>query len=190
MVEDLSLLRTSNYRHGLSFQNRMGRALWKCIEVTLFRWTVPAMHPWRRFLLRMFGAKLHARAYVYPTAKIWAPWNLVMEEGACLSWGVDCYCVAKIVLRKGCVVSQYARLIAASHDIRDAEFMLTSAPIEVGASAWVCAYSFVGMGVTVGEGAVVAATATAVRDVLPWTVVGGNPARFISHRESKLVGCA
>jgi len=79
-------------------------------------------------------------------------------------------------------VSQHARLVAASHDIRDPSFRLLHRPIEIGPSAWICAYAFVGMGVTVGEGAVVAATATAVKDVEPWAIVGGNPARKLGVR--------
>jgi putative colanic acid biosynthesis acetyltransferase WcaF len=41
----------------------------------------------------------------------------------------------------------------------------------------------VGPGVTLGEGAVAAARAVVVKDVAPWTVVGGNPAQFIKKRE-------
>ena len=48
---------------------------------------------------------------------------------------------------------------------------------------WVSAKAFVGMGVTIGQGAVVGATASVYKDVEPWTVVGGNPARFIKKRE-------
>lgn len=145
------------------------------------------MHGWRRSLLRAFGARISSDAHVYPTARIWAPWNLTMEEDSCLSWGVDCYCVAEIILRKRSLVSQHARLVSASHDIRDPEFQLLSGKIEIGPNAWICAYAFVGMGVTIGEGAVVAATATVVRDVPAWSIVGGNPAAPIGTRAPKEV---
>lgn len=38
------------------------------------------------------------------------------------------------------------------------------------------------MGVTIGEGAVVGARAVVFKDVEPWTVVGGNPAKKIKDR--------
>ena len=80
-------------------------------------------------------------------------------------------------------MSQYTWLCAASHDHRRASLPLVKAPITIGASAWIAADVFVGPGVVVGEGAVVAARACVVKDVEPWTVVGGNPARFLKKRE-------
>jgi maltose O-acetyltransferase len=41
-------------------------------------------------------------------------------------------------------------------------------------------------GVTIGEGAVVAAGAIVTKDVAPYTIVGGNPARVIGNRERGL----
>ena len=47
---------------------------------------------------------------------------------------------------------------------------------------WVAAEAFIGMGVIIGEGAVVGARACVFKNVEPWTVVGGNPAKFIKKR--------
>lgn len=60
---------------------------------------------------------------------------------------------------------------------------LTHKPIVIASQAWVAARAFVGPGVTVGEGAVVGACAVVMKDVEPWTVVAGNPAKFIKRRE-------
>ena len=51
--------------------------------------------------------------------------------------------------------------------------------------AWVAADAFVCMGITIGEGAVVGARAAVFKNVEPWTVVGGNPAKVIKKREIK-----
>ena len=47
------------------------------------------------------------------------------------------------------------------------------------------ARAFVGPGVAIGEGAVVGACAVVIKDIEPWTVVAGNPAKFINRRELK-----
>ena len=49
-------------------------------------------------------------------------------------------------------------------------------------NVWVATGAVILPGVTIGEGAVVAAGAVVVKDVEPWTVVGGNPAKFIKKR--------
>ena len=54
--------------------------------------------------------------------------------------------------------------------------------IVIGDDAWIAAGAFIGPGVTIGAGAVVGARAVVMKDVPPWTVVAGNPAKFISKR--------
>ena len=82
-------------------------------------------------------------------------------------------------------MSQGAYLCTASHDISDSLNPLVTAPIIIEDQAWVAADAFVSMGVTVGQGAVIGARACVFKDVEPWTVVGGNPAKFIKRREIK-----
>jgi putative colanic acid biosynthesis acetyltransferase WcaF len=48
---------------------------------------------------------------------------------------------------------------------------------------WVAADAFIGPGVIIGQGAVVGARSAVFKNVERWTVVGGNPAKFIKKRE-------
>lgn len=166
-----------------SFANRCARGLWGMVWLILFRLSPRPCFGWRRWLLRCFGAKVHQTALVYPSTRIWAPWNLEMGEQTAMAEQVDCYNVAKVTLEPGAVVSQYSYLCTASHDITDPSNRLMSRPICLGPRAWVAARCFVGMGVRLGEGAVVAAGAVVVKPVEAWEVVGGNPARFLKKRE-------
>jgi putative colanic acid biosynthesis acetyltransferase WcaF len=161
---------------------KLGRFLWNLVWIILFRPSPFLFYGWRRMLLRLFGAKIGPEVRVYPSAKVWAPWNLTMAEGSSLGPSVDCYCVDKIELGPWATVSQRSFLCTATHDIRSPKFRLKTAPIKIGEKAWVAAEAFVAPGVKVGEGGVVAARAVVIHDVPPWTVVAGNPARRVSKR--------
>jgi putative colanic acid biosynthesis acetyltransferase WcaF len=173
----------SRYASPLGWKNKVGRAVWNLVWLLLFRLSPTLLFGWRNFLLRCFGAKIGKGVHVYPSCHVWAPWNLEMGDFSCLSFDVDCYSVAKIEIGAHATVSQYSFLCAAGHDISDPHMRLTTAPISIGAGAWVCAGAYVGPGVSLGDGAVVAARAVVVKNVEAWTVVGGNPARFIQRRE-------
>ena len=169
--------------HHLGQANKLSRLLWNIVWVLLYRPTPRPMHAWRCMLLRLFGAKIGKGVRAYQSARIWAPWNLVMENHSCLGDFVDCYSVDKIHLGTHATVSQYSYLCTASHDYTRRALPLVTAPIHIGADAWVTADVFVGPGVTVGEGAVVGARSTVTRDVPPWTVVAGSPPRVIGPRK-------
>lgn len=173
----------SRYQNRYTLRNKLGRVLWHFAWLLLFRPSPRLCFAWRRFLLRCFGARIGADVHVYPSAKVWAPWNLEMGDHSCLADDVDCYCADRIIIGPHATVSQYSYLCAAGHDISDPHMELIMAPIHIGAGAWVCAGAFVGQGVHIGDGAVVAARAVVVKDVEPWMVVGGNPAKVIKKRE-------
>ena len=141
--------------------------------------------PWKRFLLRLFGARISDTVSVYASATIFMPWNLEMGEYSCIGPHVDCYNAAPIVIGSNAVISQRAYLCTASHDITKPTHPQIEKPIMIADKAWVAAEAFVGPGVTVGEGAVVGARGCVFKDVEPWTVVGGNPAKFIKKRVIK-----
>lgn len=166
-----------------SFGNKLGRVLWHTVYLLLFRPSPKVFHGWRRMLLRLFGAKIHSTAKVFPSTKIWAPWNLTMDEYSCLAFDVDCYAVAPIHIGPHATVSQYSYLCSASHDISDPAMTLTTAPISIGAGAWVCADVFVAPGVTIGDGAVVGARSSVFKDIPPMMVAAGSPCRIIGPRE-------
>jgi len=165
-----------------SVGNRAARLAWSVVWAVLFRPSPRFCHWWRRLLLRLFGARLGRRVHVYPSCRIWAPWNLEVGDYGCLADNVDCYCVAAVSVGAHSTVSQYSYLCSATHDPADPTFRLVAAPITIADQAWVCADVFVGPGVSIGQGAVVGARASVFDDVPPWTIVGGTPARFIKHR--------
>lgn len=173
----------AHYYNNLSRKHQIVRLIWGIVW-TLGTWFLPRSTgmPWKRILLRMFGAHIASTSNIRSSTRVYYPANLWMDEYSCLDENVNCYNVAPIRIGAQSTVSQGAFLCTASHDISNSHNPLITAPIVIEAQSWVGAEAFVGMGVTIGEGAVVGARAAVFKDVESWTVVGGNPAKFIKKR--------
>ena len=176
----------------LSLTNKLARTLWNGVWLLLYRPSPVLLHGWRRFLLRLFGAKIGKPAYLYPSARIWAPWNLEMGDHSTLASAVDCYCVDRIKIGSFTTISQYSFLCTASHDYLDPAILhrpqmpLVTAPITIGDRVWITADVFIAPGVTVGDGAIVLARSSVFSDLPPWVVVSGNPATIQKERILRL----
>lgn len=175
-------IQASTYPSPHSLGNKIARVLWTLACAIAFRCTPKPFYAWRRLLLRIFGAKLAAGTIIHANVRIWAPWNLEMEDHACLAPSVDCYNVAPIRIGARTTVSQYSYLCAATHDYTKRGLPLKPAPISIGSDVWICADVFIGPGVTVGEGAVVGARSSVYKDIQPFVVVAGNPAKVLKKR--------
>jgi putative colanic acid biosynthesis acetyltransferase WcaF len=165
-----------------SFSNRLLRFAWGFVYALFFRPSPRPAHAWRSFLLRCFGARMAPACHIYPKAVIWAPWNLFCEYQATVADGATVYNPKPIRLGKHAIISQDAYLCGATHDYEDPAFPLVASEISIGSYAWVCARATVQPGISVGEGAVLALGSIATRNLEPWTVYAGVPARKIKMR--------
>lgn len=168
-----------------SRSTKIKRLLWAGVEATLFRCSFHTMNRWRCFLLRRFGARIGPRCVIRRTARIYYPWNLSMGTLCIVGDEAELYSLGKITIGDRAMISQQAYLCAGTHDHTDLALPLLTPPITIGADAWICARAFVGPNVTVGPGAIVAACAVAIKDVPPWMIVGGNPAKPLKPRTLK-----
>ena len=160
----------------------LGRIAWM-LATPFFRLSPRPLFGWRRWLLRLFGARVGRRVNIYPSARIEIPWNLDIGDEASIGERVLVYNLGKVSIGPRATVSHNAHLCAGTHDYRDPRLPLLRLPIRIGADAWVCAAAFVAPGSDVGEGAVVGAGSICSGDVEAWTVVSGNPAVFRKRRE-------
>ncbi len=136
----------------------------------------------------LFGVNMAdpTRALLMLNSEIIDPHRLWLEEGAIV--GKHCLLDARGKLRIGrnANISGGVRLLTGSHEVNSPSFDAYYKAVTVGERAWVATGSTVLPGVTIGEGAVVAAGSVVTRDVPPYTVVGGAPARQIAERTQDL----
>jgi putative colanic acid biosynthesis acetyltransferase WcaF len=165
-----------------SRETKVKRLLWAGVEATLFRCSFHTMNNWRSLLLRIFGARVGKRCIIRRTVRTYYPWNVSIGTGCIIGDQAELYSLGQITIGSGAMLSQQSYICAGTHDYTDLSLPLVTQPVTIGAEAWVCARAFIGPGITVGDGAIVAACGVVVKDVEPWTIVGGNPARFLKKR--------
>lgn len=158
-----------------------GRVLW-ALARPLFRFSPRPLWGWRRWLLRLFGARIGKAVHIYPTVRITIPWNLTIGDFSAVGDRVILYALGRISLGERVTVSQGAHLCAGTHDWRRPERPLLKLPIIVEDDAWLCADCFIGPDVSIGIEAIVGARAVVMKSVGGKATVVGNPAREIERK--------
>lgn len=94
---------------------------------------------------------------------------------------------AEITIGPLTIIGEYTSIRNTNHGMsRDQPIRFqddTHAPIMIGSDVWIGRGCAILAGVTIGDGAVVGANSVVTSDVDPYTIVAGNPARFIRARE-------
>ena len=170
-----------------SLQNRLTRLLWNVIYALLYRLSPRPFHAWRSFLLRLFGAKLGRACHFYPKGKVWAPWNLICEDRVTLADDAELYNPSPMYLGSHAIVSQGAYVCGATHLYNEPSFQLVSFPMRLGAYSWICARAAVNPGVNVGDCAILALGSVATRELEPFGIYAGIPARKVKERSRDAV---
>lgn len=143
-------------------------------------------HRVRVAALRRWGADVAATATMYHGFQVRAAKKLRIGERT--SVGEGCILDARGGLTIGADVnlSTAVSIWTAQHGWNDPDFAFEWAPVTIGDRAWISTRATILPGVTIGEGAVVAAGAVVTKDVAPFTLVGGVPAKWIADRRRDL----
>jgi len=162
---------------------RIQMLLWEYVWLLFCYWTPKPFNRWRLFWLRIFGAEIHGGPFVHQRARIQIPWNLILHDRAALGDRANAYSLGIIEIEEHATVAQEAYICTGTHAFDQPAKNLVTDPIKIGKHAFVGARAFIMPGIEVGAHSVIGACSVVVQDVEPWTVVGGNPAKFIKKRE-------
>src|SRR5262245_14522493 len=108
------------------------RALWEIVEATAFRWSPRRARGWRRFWLRLFGARVASTSHTRPSTRIMHPWLLTLGEYTTLSDGVVIYNLGPVSVGDHSVLSQDVYVCAGTHDYTRPDLPLMRPSITVG----------------------------------------------------------
>ena len=170
-------MKFENFNENLIYKYK--RYVWFIIWILFFRFSPFFLYGWRNFILKIFGAQIGKNVHIYPSCKIYSPWNLIMLDNSTLGRDVDCYSYAKIKIGRNSAVSQRSFLCAASRNYKKKNRPIIVAEIEIGDNCWVAAESFIAPGVKIANDSVVLARSVLTKSFEPGSLIAGHPAKKI-----------
>jgi acetyltransferase-like isoleucine patch superfamily enzyme len=140
----------------------------------------------RRIGLRAAGATIGKDVLFYHGFEVYYPWNLTIGSDNSLGFHVVLDARGGLTIGSNCNISSEAAIWTAEHDLQSPDFSYVTAPVIIGDYVWISYRAIIMPGVKIGSGAVVAAGAVVTKDVSPYTIVAGVPAKKIGERNRNL----
>lgn len=142
---------------------------------------------WLRFIcLKLFARQLRT-ASLAEGVHIWFPWNVSIGSNSSLNHGVIIDGYGGVTIGAGVRIAAYTVINTADHNFRDPALPIfqqgfVCAPVTIEDDVWIGSHACIGKGVTIGMGAIVGAGAVVTKNVPPYSIVAGVPAKVIMRR--------
>lgn len=173
----------------MPIREKLLERFWELVQCIVFGVSPFFARRWRVFWVRFickFATRhgwIHASASISRSARIDFPWRVSLGERVMVDEGAWLYAIDQISVGRLAIIGRDVKILTGSHDVTSSTFKLVSKPVTIGECVWIATSAIILPGVTIGEGAIVAAGSVVTKDVPAWTIVGGNPARVIKRRE-------
>lgn len=130
----------------------------------------------------LYGMKI-GDSSIHMGVVAFSPWNITIGSNSIIHF--DCLLDGRggIVIADNVDISFGVKIFTEQHDLNSDDYGTVAKAVTIGKFAVIGAYSILLPGVSIGEGAVVAAGSVVTKSVEPYAVVGGNPAKIIKQRE-------
>jgi acetyltransferase-like isoleucine patch superfamily enzyme len=110
--------------------------------------------------------------------------DIILEEGATI--GIGSIIIGPVIIGRGSVCAQHCFIAGQSHQYKDVTKNFRRQgfdikPITIGEDVWICSNSVVLPGVTIGNKSVIGAGSVVSKDVAPFSLAVGNPAKVVKQ---------
>ena len=147
--------------------------------------TLIPSHAIRNFIWRSFGLNLGNGSTLHTGVRVFDPRGISVGEGTIIGYGTFIDGRDKVKIGNHTDIASEVMIYSSEHDLSSPEFAAITSPVNIGDYVFIGPRAIILAGVTIGDGAVVAAGAVVTKDVAPYTIVGGVPAKEIGERKLK-----
>jgi putative colanic acid biosynthesis acetyltransferase WcaF len=155
---------------------------WWLVQMLFFKPSPQFFYPWRRFLLRCFGAKIGKGVLIRPSAHIQFPWKLEIGDHSWIGDGVVLYNLDNIKIGSHSVISQRSYLCTGGHHYYRTDFAIYMKPIHIESQCWLATDVFVAPGTNIGLGTIVGSRSSVFKSLPGGKVCYGSPAVVVKDR--------
>lgn len=143
------------------------------------------LHSVRNLIWNIAGLKLGPKSTLHTGVRVFDPRGIRVGAGTII--GYRCFIDGRDTVTIGdhVDIASEVMIYSSEHDINAQDFHATVAPVKIGNYVFIGPRAIILAGVTIGEGAIVAAGAVVTKDVEPYTIVAGVPAKVIGERKLK-----
>jgi len=142
-------------------------------------------HHLRRFFYRICGIKIGPGSTIHMGARFYDPRNIEVGKDSIIGEGAVLDGRDKLKIGNHVDIASQVMIYNSKHDINDPNFSAINAPVIIDDYVFIGPRAVILPGVKIGKGAVIAASAVVTKDVPPYAVVGGVPAKIIGERRNK-----
>lgn len=177
-----------SYARTAFINSSLYRALCKFVLGTYTNTIVPHLPIWlfRRKALSIIGTAIGKKTYIDRHCHIMSPNKLKVGKYTHINRMTTLDARGGLTIGDSVSVSHGVMIMSGSHDFNSRQFLVRFLPITIGDYVWIGCGAIILQNVTIGKGAVIAAGAVVTKDVPPYAVVGGIPAKIIGHRSEDL----
>jgi acetyltransferase-like isoleucine patch superfamily enzyme len=122
--------------------------------------------------------KMGRDCYIGEASRIWSAVEIIIGDRVLIAHSVNIFDNLTHPISADARHRHYLEIISTGFP-REPSYLLNEKPISIEDDVWIGAVAIVLPGVTIGKGAIVGAGSVVTKNVPPYTIVAGNPARVI-----------
>jgi len=146
--------------------------------------SIPSHH-FRRWCYRLAGVKIGKGSTIHMGAVFYNPRGIIIGEDTIIGEKAVLDGREKIMIGNHVDIASEVMIYNSQHDIEDENFQAVNAPVMIEDYVFIGPRTIILPGVKIGKGAVIAAGAVVTKDVPPFAICGGVPAKIIGERRLK-----